>query len=173
MASGVETGLELQMGTWRGCTVLEDRPFTVETVAEARAAILQYAMGALFDHHAHDPGKREHLRLNVGAEGPTWDDLAECEEARRYDRIQPEDGMKCSYLLYRQSGIEGVGSLMWTYAVTIWATAPPEVWNHPADQPADQPTGLDIDDGLNNDVVNDSNPKRPVRAESETHDHRR
>ena len=33
---------------------------------------------------------------------------------------------------------------MWTYGVTIWATAPPEVWDHPTDQPA----GLDTDDGL-------------------------
>ena len=133
MASGVETGLELQMGAWRGCTVLEvaeDRPFTVETVAEARAAILLHAMDAL-DHRAHDLGKREHLRLNMGAEGPTWDDLTECEVGRSYDPARPEDGMKCSYLLYRQSGIEGVGSLMWAYAVTIWATAPPEVWTIP------------------------------------------
>ena len=45
MASGVETGLELKLGIWRGCTVWEDGPFTVDTVAEARAAILQHAMG--------------------------------------------------------------------------------------------------------------------------------
>ncbi len=40
---------------------------------------------------------------------------------------------------------------MWTYGVTIWATAPPEVWNHPADQPL----GLDTDDDLNNDLASD------------------
>ena len=33
---------------------------------------------------------------------------------------------------------------MWTYSVIIWATAPPEVWDHPADEPV----GLDADDGL-------------------------
>ena len=150
MASGVETGFELKLGMLRGCVMLEDQPFTVETVAEARAAILRYAMGAL-GHHAHDPERREHLRLNVRPGGPTWEDLAECEEGRRYDPTDPETGMTCSYLLYRQGGLEGVGGLMWTYGVTVWATAPPEVWNHPADQPL----GLDTDDDLNNDLASD------------------
>ena len=144
MASGVETGLELKLGMWTGCTTWEDQPFTVDTVAEARAAILQYAMDAL-GHHAHDPEKQGHLRLNVGADGPTWDDLAECEEARRHDPGKPEDGMTCSYFLYSQGGLEGVGGLRWTYSVTIWATAPPEVWNHPV--------GLDSADGFSNDVA--------------------
>ena len=111
MASGAETGLELKLGMWTGCTVWADQPFTVDTVAEARAAILQHAMDAL-GHHAHDPEKREHLGLDVRAGGPTWDDLAECEEARRYDPSQPATGMTCSYFLYRQGGIEGVGGLM-------------------------------------------------------------
>ena len=154
MASGVEAGLELKLGMWRGCTVWEDQPFHVGTVAEARAAILRYAMDAL-DHHAHNPDRREHLRLKVQTDGPTWDDLAECEEGRRYDPSKPEDGMKCSYFLYRQGGLEGVGGLRWTYSVTIWATAPPEVWNHPTDQPA----GLDIDDDFSDDVEKDSEPK--------------
>ena len=125
MASGVETGLELKLGMWRGCTVWEDRPFTVDTVAEARAAILLHAMDAL-GHHAHDPERREHLRLNVRAGGPTWDDLAECEEAHRYDPSQPQNGMKCSYFLYRQGGLEGVGGLRWTYSVTIGPPHPPK-----------------------------------------------
>ena len=56
--------------------------------------------------------------------------------------------MTCSYLLYRQGGLEGVGGVMWTYGVTIWATAPPEVWNHPTNQPA----GLDADDYRENDL---------------------
>ena len=140
MASGVETGFELKLGSLRGCVMLEDRPFRVETVAEARAAILQYAMD-LLDHHAHEPEKRGYLRLNVRADGPTWDDLGECEEGRRYDPTKAGDGMQCSYFLYREGGLEGVGGLMWTYCVTIWATAPPEVWDHPADQPV----GLDED----------------------------
>ena len=44
---------------------------------------------------------------------------------------------------------------MWTYGVTIWATAPPpppEVWDHPTDQPI----GLDNDDDLHNDSRPDS-----------------
>ena len=141
MASGVATGFDLKLGSLRGCVMLEDRPFRVETVAEARAAILQYAMD-LLGHHAHEPEKRGYLRLNVRADGPTWDDLGECEEGRHYDPGKPEDGMRCSYFLYREGGLEGVGGLMWTYCVTIWATAPPEVWDHPADQSI----GLDEDD---------------------------
>ena len=152
MASGVKTDLELKLGMWTGCTVWGDLPFTVDTVVKARAVILQYAMEAL-GHHAHDPEKREHLRLNVGADGPTWDDLAECEEARRYDPSRPEDGMKCSYFLYRQGGLAGVGGVMWTYSVTIWATARPEVWNHPTAQPA----GLDRDDGRDNNSKSNLN----------------
>ena len=127
----------------RGCVSWEDSPFHVETVAEARAAILRYAMEML-GHHADEPEKREYLRLNVPAGGPTWDDLIECEEGRRYDPAKPEDGMKCSYFLYLQERIEGVGGALWTYFVTIWATAPPEVWDHPADLPV----GLDADDRL-------------------------
>ena len=152
MASSVETGLELKLGTWRGCTAWEDQPFHVETVAEAHAAILQYAMDAL-GHHAHGLNKREHLRLKVRADGPTWDDLAKCQENRRYDPSKPEDGMKCSYFLYQQGGIEGVGGVRWTYAVTIWATAPPEVWNHPANQPID----LDKADDRGNDSESNLN----------------
>ena len=146
MAVDGETGFELKLGSLTGCMMLEDKPFTVETVAEARSAILQFAMEAL-DHHAHNPEKREYLRLKVRPGGPTWEDLAECEEGRRYDPTDPQTGMTCSYLLYSQGGLEGVGGLMWTYSVTIWATAPPEVWNHPTDQPA----GLDTHDHLDND----------------------
>ena len=147
MASSVETSIELKLGSMSGCMMLEDHPFIVETVAEARAAILQYAMDAL-GHHAHDPGKRQYLRMQVGADGPAWEDLAECEEGRRYDPSKPGEGMRCSYFLYRQGGLEGVGGLMWTYSVTTWATAPPEVWDHPVDQPV----GLDEDHNRDDDV---------------------
>ena len=143
MATDCETGFEVKLGSLTGCVMLEDRPFRVETVAEARAVILRYATDAL-GHHAHSPEKREYLRLNVRPGGATWEDLAECEEGRRYDPADPDTGMTCSYLLYLQGGLEGVGGVMWTYGVTIWATAPPEVWDHPADQPA----GLDADDRL-------------------------
>ena len=134
MTSSFGTGFEIKLGSLTGCVMLENRPFTVETIAEARSAILRYATDAL-GHHAHDPQRREHLRLNVRADGPAWQDLIECEESRRYDPAKPDDGMRCSYSLYRQGGIKGVGGLVWTYSVTIWATAPPEVWDHPTDQP--------------------------------------
>ena len=70
---GFETGFELKLGNWRGCVSWEDQPRFVETVAEARSTILQYAMDML-GHHAHDPEHREYLRLNVPAGGPTWED---------------------------------------------------------------------------------------------------
>ena len=151
MATDYETGFELKLGMLTGCMMLEGHPFAVETVAEARSAILRYAMDAL-DHHAHDPERRKYLRLNVGPDGPTWDDLAECEEGRRYDPGKPENGMNCSYCVYREGGIEGVGGVIWTYSVTIWATAPPAVWDHPADQPA----GMDDDDNGGDDVEIDT-----------------
>ena len=132
----------------RGCVLIENAAtVVVETVAEAREAILSYATDAL-GHHAHDPERREYLRLNVRPGGATWKDLAECEEGRRYDPADPDAGMTCSYLLYLQGGLEGVGGVMWTYGVTIWATAPPKVWDHPTGQPA----GLDNDDGLEDEL---------------------
>ena len=144
MGTNIDTRFEIRLGGLRGCVMYDDLPREVDSVAEAREAILAHAMGAL-GHHAHDPDKREYLFLTVGPGGPTWDDLAECEEGRRYDPGKPEDGMKCSYFLYRQGGLEGVGGVMWTYGVTIWATAPPEVWDHPADQPAAAGRSLDLD----------------------------
>lgn len=142
MATDCETGFEVRLGDMRGCVLIENAAtVVVETVAEAREAILSYATEAL-GHHAHDPERREYLRLNVRPDGATWEDLAECEEGRRYDPADPGAGMTCSYLLYMQGGLEGVGGVMWTYGVTIWATAPPEVWDHPSDQPI----GMDEDD---------------------------
>ena len=139
---------EVKLGGMTGC-VIEANPLRiVENVVEAREVILNYAIDALH-HHAHDPERREYLRLNVGPDGPTWDDLAACEEGHRYDPNKPQDGMKCSYSLYRQRGIEGVGGSIWTYSVTVWATAPPEVWGHPADQPV---SGMDMDEHFRNDL---------------------
>ena len=134
MASDFQTGFEIKLGILTGCVMLEDHPFAVETIAEARSAILQYAIDAL-GHHAHDPDKREHLRLNVPAGGPTWDDLAECEEGRHYDPADPDTGMTCSYYLFGQGGLEGVGGVTWIYGVTIWATAPPKYGTTPPTNP--------------------------------------
>ena len=119
-----------------GCVLLmDDLGVTVSSVAEARAAIVDHALETL-GGHARDPDKREHLRLRVEGDGPTWNDLAECEVERTYDPADPRGGMTCSYLLYQQGGLDGVGGPIWTFGVQIWATAPPEVWDHPADQPA-------------------------------------
>jgi len=62
--------------------------------------------------------------------------------------------MTCSYCLFGQGSLEGVGGVMWTYGVTIWATAPPEVWYHPADQPA----GMDDDHNRGDDVDINTTP---------------
>ena len=150
MATDYETGFELKLGSLTGCMMLEGNPFTVETIAEARSAILQFAMDKL-GHHAHNPEKREYLRLKRRPGGATWEDLAECEEGRRYEPANPDTGMTCSYLLYLQGGLEGVGGVMWTYGVTIWATAPPRVWDHPTDEPV----GLDNDYDRDNDLLDD------------------
>ena len=55
--------------------------------------------------------------------------------------------MTCSYLLYEHGGLGVVGGGTWPYSVELWATAPPKVWDHPADQPI----GLDTDDDLGDD----------------------
>ena len=60
--------------------------------------------------------------------------------------------MACSYLLYEEGNLEGVGGVMWTYGIEIWVSGPPEVWDHPADQPV----GLDSDDDRDNDVEVDT-----------------
>ncbi len=39
--------------------------------------------------------------------------------------------MTCSYCLFGQGSLEGVGGVMWTYSVTIWATAPPRYGTTP------------------------------------------
>ena len=132
--------IEVRLGSMTGCVITADDVVVVETVAEARKAILGHAMDALGDH-ARNPERREHLRLKGHKGDPTWEDLARCETDRHYDPGNPDAGMRCRYLLYEQGDLDGVGGLVWTYAVNIRATAPPEVWNHPADQPC----GLDTD----------------------------
>lgn len=62
---------------------------------------------------------------------PTWEDLIEREEGRRYDPADPDTGMTCSYCLFGQGSLEGVGGVMWTHSVTIWATAPPRYGTTP------------------------------------------
>ena len=122
-------------------------PVIVETVAEAREVIVHYAKGEL-SGYTRDPEQREHLRFSTRRGRSTWKSLAECETSRRYDPADPEAGMTCSYLLYEEGGLGVVGGGAWTYSVEIWATAPPAVWDHPADQPI----GLDNPDDPDNDL---------------------
>ena len=133
--------IEVRLGSQTGCLMRGDGVIVVETVVEARQAILAHAMDAL-GGHARNPERRECLRLERRKGGPNWEDLTRCETTRRYDPDNPDAGMECSYLLYEQEDLEGVGGVVWTYGVSIWATAPPEVWDHPVDQPC----GLNADD---------------------------
>ena len=133
--------IEVRLGNQTGCVVMGDAVVIVETVAEARGVILRHAMDTLRGK-GNDPKEREHLRLRGGKGGRKWEDLTTCETDRRYDPDNPDAAMRCDYMLYEQGGLEGVGGLIWNFGVYISATAPPEVWDHPADQPC----GLDNDE---------------------------
>ena len=137
-----------------GCCLSGDMPVIVETVAEAREVIVSYAKGSIGGRQ-REPDQREHLRFKTRQGRSAWKSLAECEIGRRYDPADPEAGMTCSYLLYDEGGLEGVGGMIWAYSVEIWATAPPAVWDHPADQPA----GLDNADAMDDDLAGNSGPK--------------
>ena len=146
--------IEVKLGDRRGCVLSGDESVIVETVAKARKAILRHAMRAVADH-ARDAESREQMRLRCGKGRPTWNDLAKCEEGRRYDPHNAEAGMNCCYLLYQHGPLGVVGGGAWAYEVWIWATAPPSVWDHPADQPV----GLDNVDEMDDDLADDPGPK--------------
>ena len=142
---------EVTIGSRAGCCLSGDIPVIVETVAEAREVIAGYAKGDL-SGYTRDPEQRDHLRFKTRHGRSTWKSLAECETSRRYDPADPEAGMTCSYLLYEEGGLGVVGGGAWTYSVELWATAPPAVWDHPADQPI----GLDNHHDLDNDSKSNS-----------------
>lgn len=133
--------MEVSLGVQTGCVVDGDTIVIVETVAEAREVILRHAVRNLWGKGTAED-ERAHLRLLGRESGPTWEDLTRCEAYRVYDPGNPDGGMRCGYVLYEQGGLDGVGGLVWTFGVYVWATAPPEVWDHPADQPC----GLDSDE---------------------------
>ena len=161
MSPNRPTGLTVKLGSLTGCVLLIDSPCeTFASVGEARAAILAFAFDRL-DTDQLDTDNREHLRLRFRDSAPTWDDLAACEAERTYDPADPGGDMTCSYLLYQQGGLDGVGGMIWTFAVQIWVTAPPEVWDHPADQPA----GLDVIDGHNSQWISDLQSNRTDRTQ--------
>lgn len=135
--------IEVRLGRRTGCVVTGDDVVIVETVAEAREAILHHAMNSLGDQ-GDNPEYRKYLRLRSGRGSPSWEDLTRCETDRRYDPDDPSAGLRCGYVLFEQGGLDGVGGLVWTYGVYIWATAPPEVWDHPADQPCGLETENDL-----------------------------
>ncbi len=144
---------EMTIGSRAGCCLMGDVPVIVETVAEAREVIVRHA-------REHGGGSRsesddwEHQRFRTRRGRSTWKSLLECETSRRYDPADPEAGMTCSYLLYEKGPLGVVGGGAWTYSVEVWATGPPEVWDHPADQPA----GLDSTDNPYNDLRVEPDP---------------
>ena len=148
--------LEVNIGGRAGCCLSGDIPVIVETVAEAREVIVRYAKGSIGGRQ-REPDQREHLRFRTRRGRSAWKSLAECETSRRYDPSDPEAGITCSYLLYEEEGLGVVGGGAWTYSVEIWATAPPGVWDHPADQPI----GLDTDDDRDNNPKSDSDEESP------------
>lgn len=139
--------MEITIESRTGCVLSGDPPVIVETVAEARRVIVNYAKG-LIGGRQREPDKRECLRFETRRGRSAWKSLLECETDRRYDPSDPDVGMTCSYLLYEEGNLEGVGGLMWTYGVAIWVTGPPEVWDHATDQPI----GLDKAAGPDNDL---------------------
>ena len=138
---------EVRIESRAGCCLSGEIPVIVETVAEAREVIVSYAKGEL-SGYTRDPERRDHLHFKTRRGRSAWKSLAESETSRRYDPADPEAGMTCSYLLYEEGGLGVVGGGAWTYSVELWATAPPSVWDHPADQPV----RLDNADDPDNDL---------------------
>lgn len=137
--------IEMRLGSASGC-LLDEWTVIVETVAEAREAIVRHVLSNLQGHEGGSgtggPGRRS---------SPGWEDLAEYERGRHYDPGSPEDGLRCWYSRSEVEWVEGVGGTRWPVSHDIWAIGPPEVWDHPADQPA----GLDNDDDRDNDLLDD------------------
>ncbi|MYD04949.1 MAG: hypothetical protein F4X21_08530 [Acidimicrobiia bacterium] len=129
--AGLAYTVEIESQT--GCLIEAAVPVIVETVDEARRLILDYAVQAV--DHKNPPDSRHKMRLKGWEEGPDWDDLNRCIDYRRYDPDRPDKGMRCSYELYVDGPLGGVGGLLWTYYVGITAVSSPEIWDHPLDQP--------------------------------------
>ena len=142
--------IEIELGRLSGC-LIDEWTVIVETVTEAREVILRHVVPSV-EGQKRGPGTQ-------GPESrsdPTWEDLAEYEDGRRYDPGNPEAGMRCSYSLSETEWMEGVGGILWPVSDHRWATAPPEVWDHSADQPV----GLDNDaDPGDNGLESDSDDK--------------
>ena len=148
-----EAGLafEVMIGSRSGCCLIGETPVIVETVAEAREVIVRHAKGNCGKPEREpDDGEQFYFRTRRGRSA--WKSLLECETSRRYDPADPEAGMTCSYLLYESGPLGVVGGGAWVYSVEIWATGPPEIWDHPADRPV----GMDADDDRGNDVEIDT-----------------
>lgn len=141
---------EVRIESRSGCCLTGEMPVIVETVAEARQVIVRHASG-IRGPSRREPDEREHLHFRTRRGRPAWKSLLECETSRRYDPTEPAAGMTCSYLLYETGPLGVVGGGAWTYSEELWATGPPKIWDHPADQPTGLDNGDDPDDDLGDD----------------------
>ena len=153
---------EVRIGSRSGCCMIGETPVIVETVAEAREVIVGHAKEHSRESRS-EPDDEEHFHFRTRRGRPAWKSLLECEISRRYDPADPGAGMTCSYLLYEKGPLGVVGGGAWTYSVEIWATGPPEIWDHPADHSA----GLDTDGDLHNDCRPYSATSNPSGLEGE------
>ena len=151
----------VEIDTRSGCVLSGGIREIVESVAEARKVIVRHAGGGRSKSRHDEPDDHGHVRFKTRQGRSAWKSLLECETSRRYDPSDAEAGMTCSYLLYEHEGLGVVGGGTMPYSVEIWATAPPEVWDHPAGQPI----GLDSDDDLHNDYPSESATNDPSELE--------
>ena len=138
--------IEVELGTASGC-LIDEWTVIVETVAEARQIILSHVLP-----DAQSPEHEAETRGPESRQHRTWEDLTEYEDSRRYDPGNREAGMHCSYSLSETEWMQGVGGMLWPVSDHRWAKAPPEVWDHPADQPIGLEDDADPgDNGLESD----------------------
>lgn len=148
--------MEVRIDSRSGCLVSGDRPIIAETVTEARQLIVARAKGMVGGQQG-DPAKQPYVRFRTAPDRSAWESLLECETYRHYDPADPDAGMSCCYLLYEEGNLSGVGGVIWTHVVAIGLTAPPEVWDHPADKPIGVDSLHDPDDDVGIDTDPDAN----------------
>ena len=138
---------EVTIGSRAGCCLSGDIPVIVETVAEAREVIVGYARGDL-SGYTRDPEQRDHLHFKTRRGRSKWKSLTEWRDEPPLRPGRPRSGHDLLLPALRGGWSRSRRRCAWTYSVEIWATAPPAVWDHPADQPI----GLDNPDDPDNDL---------------------
>ncbi len=126
---------EISLMHQQGCMGMGEPPVVVTSVSEARKEIVRFVTEKADEIRSkEESGYRTRDRVVVGPDLP-WESLSEIENSRHYDPSEPECDMTVYYLLEFHPGLEGVGGIMWPYVNQVEVTGPPEVWDHPPDQP--------------------------------------